>query len=286
MNNSFTQDWLQKKEIVQNRLLALMSSMKSSSVLYAPMEHSIFSGGKRLRAVIVLDTFEALSSASNDAAIEAACALELVHSFSLVHDDLPCMDNDEYRRGKKTTHALYGEDIGLLTGDALFGFAFQILSSIPSKTLPASSALRLINVLSKKGGLVGMIEGQAMECYQESAFEITQKAFFSIIQHKTSALFSAAFMMGCICAEQAEDTLQLFEGIGLHFGNAFQLADDFHDHLNKQEKSNAFQLFSQNDMLQVFNDELSTAESLINKASIQHKQRFLDIFQWLRHQIP
>jgi geranylgeranyl diphosphate synthase type II len=285
MNNSFTQDWLHKKKIIQDRLLELISTMKSSSVLYAPMEHSIFSGGKRLRAVIVLNTFEAFSSASNYAALEAACALELVHSFSLVHDDLPCMDNDEYRRGKKTTHTLYGEDIGLLTGDALFAFAFQILSSIPTETLSPALSLHLVHVLSQKGGLIGMIEGQAMECYQESAFEITQNTFFSIIQHKTSALFSAAFMMGCICAEQPEKTIKLFETIGLHFGNAFQIADDYHDRQNNHEKSNAFQLFSQNDILQLFHSELDAAETLISNASIQHKQKFLDIFQWLRHQI-
>jgi geranylgeranyl diphosphate synthase, type II len=285
MDNAFTQDWLHKKNIIQDRLLELISTMKSLSVLYAPMEHSIFSGGKRLRAVIVLNTFEAFSSASNKAALEAACALELIHSFSLVHDDLPCMDNDEYRRGKKTTHALYGEDIGLLTGDALFAFAFQILSSIPAETLSPASSLHLVHVLSQKGGLIGMIEGQAMECYQESAFEITQKTFFSIIQHKTSALFSAAFMMGCICAEQPEKTIELFETIGLHFGNAFQITDDYHDRQNKHEKSNAFQLFSQSDILQLFHSELDAAESLISKASIQHKQKFLDIFQWLRHQI-
>ncbi|MDD4028741.1 MAG: polyprenyl synthetase family protein [Caldisericia bacterium] len=285
MSNPFTHDWLQKKTTLENHLTGLLSFLQSTSVLYAPIEHSIFAGGKRLRAILLLDTFEALSRQPLRAALDAACALEVLHCFSLVHDDLPCMDNDEYRRGKKTTHTLYGEDIGLLTGDALFAIAFQILSSIPENVLPPSATLHLIRILCEKGGIQGMIEGQALECYQESAFEIDQKTFFSIIHRKTSALFSAAFMMGSVCALQPPQIIASFEKIGFHFGNAFQLADDFHDQDNPTEKTNAFQLFDPDSMIQFFSSELDQAEALLLEAVPHTAQTFLEIFQWLRNQI-
>jgi geranylgeranyl diphosphate synthase type II len=285
MSNHFTQDWLQKKKLVENRLRELLLPLKSASVLYAPIEHSIFAGGKRLRAIILLNTFEALSQHASTAALEAACSLELLHCFSLVHDDLPCMDNDEYRRGQKTTHTLYGEDIGLLTGDALFSIAFHTLTSIPEEILPKDATLQLLQILSEKGGIPGMIEGQALECYQESSYEINQKTFFGIVHQKTAALFSAAFMMGSVCALQPSETTGLLEKVGFHFGNAFQLADDFHDRDNPQEKSNAFQLFDQEAMVQLFSSELNQAESLLSEVVHHDNQKFTDIFQWLRGQL-
>lgn len=277
----------QKKSLFEDFMKKSLDPIKSNSVLYAAIEHSVFSGGKRLRPILLICTFEALSENKEaSAALHAACSLELLHSYSLVHDDLPCLDNDLYRRGKKTTHALYGEDIGLLTGDALLTEAFHELTKIQSSDLPCSYVLQLVKILSEKGGLYGMIEGQALECFQSDPESINEATLFTIMNNKTAALFSAAFMMGAVCAQQDQNTVNEFEKVGLHIGKAFQIADDFHDKDNPKDTTNAFRLFPYDSLFSQFNNELKLSKQILQSLHLETNEFFKAIVSWLENQLP
>ncbi|MCK5849112.1 MAG: polyprenyl synthetase family protein [Caldisericia bacterium] len=286
MINSLEQSFINKKNKIDSKLMEFIVPIKANSVLFAAIDHSIFSGGKRIRPVLLLCTFEALSSSSNEAALYAGCALEMLHCYSLVHDDLPCLDNDEFRRGKKTTHTIYGADIGLLTGDALLTEAMHTLSIIPKDMLDSSSTLELIRIITEKGGLYGMIEGQALECLQKDPSTISKNTSITIMTNKTAALFSAAFMMGAICAKQTPDVVSLFERIGICFGQAFQLADDYKDRKNVNEKANAFQLFDPVELISMFNSNISEAKAMLSKIGLTQNSILDFVFDWLEKQIP
>ncbi len=286
MKNLLEQEFINRKNQIDSKLKEIVVPIKANSVLFAAIDHSIFSGGKRIRPVLLLCTFESLSSRSNEAALYAGCALEMLHCYSLVHDDLPCLDNDEYRRGKKTTHALYGEDIGLLSGDALLTEAIHTLSCISKDLLESSSTIELIRVLTEKGGLYGMIEGQALECFQKDPSTITKSTSITIMTNKTAALFSAAFMMGAICAKQPPDVVSLFDEIGVFFGQAFQLADDYQDRTNINEKANAFQLFDQAELVAMFHSNISKAKAKLAQVGLKQNSILDFVFNWLENQIP
>lgn len=195
------------------------------------MNYSLAAGGKRIRPVMLLE-FCRLCGGETKNALPAACAMEMVHTFSLIHDDLPCMDNDDLRRGKPSCHKQFGEAIALLAGDALENLAFQVLAF--SKENSPETNIRLIQELSAAIGVEGMIGGQVIDIENEggpSTKEIIQKMYTC----KTGALIRASCRMGCIAAGSDEKTLALVSEYAEKVGMAFQIVDDILDVVGLQE---------------------------------------------------
>lgn len=192
------------------------------------MEYNLMAGGKRLRPMLMKETYD-LYGGSSSAIEPFMAALEMIHTYSLIHDDLPAMDNDDYRRGRKTTHVVYGEDIAILTGDALLNYAFETACKAfaldPEHSLEIGKAL---SVLGNKAGIYGMIGGQVIDV-KETGHEVSQAVLDKIYQLKTGALIEAAMMIGGILAGATEDEVSLLENIAHQVGIAFQIQDDILD---------------------------------------------------------
>lgn len=194
-------------------------------LLCEAMNYSVSAGGKRLRPVILLEAFRMFGG--TDASAEPfAAAIELIHTYSLVHDDLPAMDNDRYRRGKLTTHARFGEAVGILAGDALLNYAFEIMSdAVCTQGARAAEAMR---ILASKAGVRGMIAGQTVDLVYTGK-PLSVELLNYINERKTSALLCAALMAGAALAGAKEEELRILEQVGLCTGLAFQIKDDILD---------------------------------------------------------
>ncbi|MBP5414080.1 MAG: polyprenyl synthetase family protein [Lachnospiraceae bacterium] len=201
------------------------------------MNYSIRSGGKRIRPLLMFEAYR-LFGGEDDIIEPFMAAIEMIHTYSLVHDDLPCMDNDEYRRGRKTTHAVYGEAMGVLAGDGLLNYAFETackafdkLNVIAGADYNAMTIARAISILASKSGIYGMIGGQCADIEAEDieADQITDKLIRYIHEHKTAALIENALMIGAILAGANEINLAKMERIGHNIGLAFQIQDDILD---------------------------------------------------------
>ena len=192
------------------------------------MNYSILAGGKRIRPMLMLETYRLFGGESK--VIEPfMAAIEMIHTYSLVHDDLPAMDNDEYRRGKKTTHAVYGEAMGILAGDALLNFAFETaLKAFDME--PANNHIgKALQVLAKKAGIYGMIGGQVVDIQSEGSKDMTKDKLDFIYRLKTGALMEASMVIGAILAGATEDEQQIVEAVAGEIGLAFQIQDDILD---------------------------------------------------------
>lgn len=197
-------------------------------VIMEAMEYSLMAGGKRLRPMLMKETFDMFGG--EGAVIEPfMAAIEMIHTYSLVHDDLPAMDNDEYRRGRKTTHVVYGEAMGILTGDALLNYAFETAAEaftmFPEKSLQIGKALQ---ILAKKAGIYGMIGGQVVDVNSEGE-AISKEVLDFIHELKTSALIESSMMIGATLAGASEEAVQNIETIAKNVGIAFQIQDDILD---------------------------------------------------------
>ena len=198
------------------------------------MNYSILAGGKRLRPMIMEETYHMFGGTSR--VIEPfMAAIEMIHTYSLVHDDLPAMDNDEYRRGKKTTHAVYGEAMGILAGDALLNYAFETafhaFELCPQDSLKIGKALQ---VLGEKAGIHGMIGGQVIDV-KETGKQIDREVLDTIYELKTSALIEASMMVGAILAGATDEELEKVEQMASNIGIAFQVQDDILDVTSTEE---------------------------------------------------
>mgnify|MGYP002529417003 CR=1 FL=1 len=192
------------------------------------MNYSILAGGKRLRPMLMSETYRLFGGKSK--VIEPfMAAMEMIHTYSLVHDDLPAMDNDEYRRGKKTTHVVYGEDMGILTGDALLNYAFETACSA-FETDPQNSILigRALKILAGKAGIYGMIGGQVVDV-RSAGCKISGELLAFIYRLKTGALIEASVMIGAVLAGAKEEEIGKMEEIAGKIGLAFQIQDDILD---------------------------------------------------------
>ena len=206
--------------------------------IHRAMRYSLFAGGKRIRPILCMQAAAAVSDtarfASDGAAIEAGCALEMIHTYSLIHDDLPALDNDDFRRGKPTCHKVFGEAMAILAGDALFTLAMQTLVRIEG--LDAGAKIALVEELSFGGGTVGgMIGGQVADIEGERQ-PPTAELLDSIHRAKTGALLRASVRMGGICAGGDKAQLDALSKYGEHVGLAFQIVDDI---LDVEESSEA-----------------------------------------------
>jgi geranylgeranyl diphosphate synthase, type II len=202
-------------------------------VIYESMRYSLFAGGKRLRPILTLAVAEVLGQDSS-VAMPYACALEMIHTYSLIHDDLPCMDNDDYRRGKLTNHKVFGDALAVLAGDALLTLAFDVMT----RQVPAGQeavVLRIIQEVSAAAGVKGMIGGQVADilCEGQQANETTLSF---IHEHKTGALLTAAVRVGALAAHASPEVLQSLTAYARKLGLAFQIVDDILDVIGEQEK--------------------------------------------------
>ena len=199
--------------------------------------YSVEAGGKRVRPLIMLETYKLFGGDNESEVYPFMAALECIHSYSLVHDDLPAMDNDDYRRGRLTTHKKYGEDFGILAGDALLNYAYEImLSSITKLTADkVVKAVRAAQIIAYKAGIYGMVGGQSLDVWLTDK-SMDDKQLDFIFNLKTGALIEAAFMAGAVLAGADESAVADIEKAGNKVGVAFQIKDDILDVTSTQEK--------------------------------------------------
>ncbi|MBI4335551.1 MAG: polyprenyl synthetase family protein [Candidatus Omnitrophica bacterium] len=191
--------------------------------LHEAMRYSVFSGGKRIRPALAIEACLCCGGRVSDC-VDAACAIELIHTFSLIHDDLPAMDDDDYRRGKPACHKKFGEATAILAGDALLAFAFEVLTGAKNKMACSD----LVKTLSRAIGSLGVAGGQCVD--MEYAGKKKHKVIINYInRHKTAALISASLKMGAISSGAADKKIAIMERFGGNIGEAFQLIDDILD---------------------------------------------------------
>jgi len=218
-----------RKEIVDEALDRYLPGEGTiPPVIFQSIRYSVFAGGKRIRPILCIAAAEA-SGGLLEVVLPAACALELIHTYSLIHDDLPAMDDDEYRRGKLTNHRVFGEDIAILAGDALLTEAFHLLSGKDlADRVPAARILTVINEISEAAGFFGMVGGQVLDVESEGK-TVDLTALNHIHSRKTGAMIRAAVREGGILAGADERRLQALSEYGSSLGLAFQIADDILD---------------------------------------------------------
>lgn len=202
--------------------------------IFEAMNYSMLAGGKRIRPILMNEAYQMFASVSKkktDAIRAFMTAMEMIHTYSLVHDDLPAMDNDEYRRGKKTTHAVYGETMGILAGDALLNYAFEVASYAFEDENADRSYLKAYKVLARKAGAYGMIGGQVVDIETEGMDpdQVTIERLEYIHLLKTAALLESSLMIGAILGGASEKDVAIMEQIGRKVGVAFQIQDDILD---------------------------------------------------------
>ncbi len=191
------------------------------------MNYSMLAGGKRLRPMLMIETYKLFAGSSKS--IEPfAAAIEMIHTYSLVHDDLPAMDNDEYRRGKKTTHSVYGEAMGILAGDALLNYAYETAATAFSLNTDHVADAKAFQILTKKAGVYGMVGGQTVDVESEGQ-EISRDKLDFIYRLKTGALIEASMLIGAVLAKATEEEQQIIEKVAGEVGLAFQIQDDILD---------------------------------------------------------
>ncbi len=223
-----TAEYLSQQQALVEVTLDRLTPPESThpSTIHRAMRYSLFAGGKRIRPVLCIS---AAATVSSDApgVLNAACALEMIHTYSLIHDDLPALDNDDFRRGKPTSHKVFGEAMAILAGDSLFTLAIQTLAAING--LEDSRVLSLVRELSLASGTVdGMIGGQVTDI--EGERQAPTEALLNLIHRaKTGALLRASVRMGGICARADAQQLNALSRYGEHVGLAFQIVDDILD---------------------------------------------------------
>ncbi len=190
------------------------------------IRYSIFSGGKRIRPILSLKSFEMFSCGDYRDVMPYALAIEMIHTYSLIHDDLPAMDDDDFRRGKPTSHKKFGEAMAILAGDALLNMAFEIiLDNLNSKDSRKVLALREI---AKYSGISGMVGGQVVDLYLEED-SLSEEAIIYMYKNKTAGLIQAALVSGSIVAGATNDEVELMREFGYNLGMSYQIQDDFLD---------------------------------------------------------
>ena len=218
-------EMLRRKEWIEAALLqSLLPGDAFPPEIHAAMVYGVMNGGKRLRPILLLEACR-MGGGAVELALPVACALEMIHSYSLIHDDLPCMDDDDFRRGQPTCHKVYGEATAVLAGDALLGYAFQVVAAAP---LSAELKVELVLQLAQASGSQGMIGGQILDLAAEE-HEITLEQLQQIHDLKTGMLFRAALRCGGLIAGMQERELNALHDYARHFGMAFQITDDILD---------------------------------------------------------
>ena len=252
------------------------------------MNYSVLAGGKRLRPMLMEETYR-LFGGNSDIIEPFMAAIEMIHTYSLVHDDLPSMDNDEYRRGRKTTHVVYGEGMAILAGDGLLNYAFETALRAFDKE-PANPAIgKAMQVLAKKAGIYGMIGGQTADIEAEDMEQskVTNELLLFIHENKTAALIQSSMMIGAILAGASEEDIKAVEKIAYNVGIAFQIQDDILDITSSlevlgkmtgsDEKNNKVTYVTLNGMDKAKEDvEKLSKEAIYLLDSFENKNEFLN----------
>ena len=195
--------------------------------IHEAMRYSVFAGGKRLRPLLALLACEAVGGKPEDA-LPVAAALEMIHTYSLIHDDLPAMDDDDYRRGRPTCHTVYGEAMAILAGDALLTQAFHVLANSAGREIPAVRCARIVAEIAEAAGSLGMVGGQAMDIIAEGQ-QIQPETLLYLHTHKTGCLIRASIRAGAIAGGAEDLHLDALTRYGELVGLAFQIVDDILD---------------------------------------------------------
>lgn len=220
-------DYLQEKIKAVDKELQQIVQVKETpeKALYQAAHYSLMAGGKRLRPILAIATAESLGC-KMEKILSPACALELIHTYSLIHDDLPCMDDDDLRRGKPTLHKVYPEAYAILAGDYLLTHSFEVISN--AKELTDKQKIMMIQLLSEAAGAKGMIGGQVMDMEAEEK-EVNLAHLKTIHQNKTGAMIKTSIAFGGVIAELNEGELEALKKYGEEIGLAFQIIDDILD---------------------------------------------------------
>ncbi len=215
----------EKKDRIDQRLENILGEgTPEFSRLFDSMKYSLTAGGKRIRPILFLAVLEALGKES-EAYLDTACTLECIHTYSLIHDDLPAMDNDEYRRGKLTNHMIYGAGMATLAGDGLLTYAFELLAGQP---LSAEIKLELIQILARAAGPYGMVGGQAFDMESETR-RLSLEELACMHKAKTGEMFKASILMGAAVGQANANTRRSLEAYADALGLVFQITDDILD---------------------------------------------------------
>lgn len=225
MHDKLQQFMSEKLTVIDSQLHRLLSAIDVSATLKSAMTYSVDAGGKRIRPLLVLATLKDLGVESDDA-VMVACAVELIHTYSLIHDDLPCMDDDDFRRGMPTNHKVYGEGVAVLAGDALQALAFDCLTQL--KATSAERVLQIIRILAEASGAQGMVGGQMLDIEGE-AKPLELAELENIHVHKTGALLTFSIEAAAILAGLEEEKTGYLKEYAWNIGLAFQIKDDILD---------------------------------------------------------
>lgn len=226
--------YLEEKKLLVEEALDKSLSIDKPEKIYEAMRYSLLAGGKRLRPILCLATCE-LAGGTIEMAMPTACALEMIHTMSLIHDDLPAMDNDDYRRGKLTNHKVYGEDIAILAGDGLLAYAFEYVAT-QTQNVPPQKVLNVLARLGRTVGAAGLVGGQVLDLESEGKSDISVETLTFIHTHKTGALLETSVVSGAILAGASSEVIQCLSQYAQNIGLAFQIIDDILDITATQEE--------------------------------------------------
>ena len=282
---SFKEELRTKTEEIEKLLTTYLPQETGfqKTVLEA-VNYSVLAGGKRLRPLLMKETYQ-MFGGEGKVVEPFMAAMEMIHTYSLVHDDLPAMDNDEYRRGKKTTHAVYGEAMGILAGDALLNLAFETAAgAVDMETSPRTA--KALQILSGRAGIYGMIGGQVVDVESEGQPLSREKLDF-IYRLKTSALIEAAMMVGAVLAGASDEEVAAMERVAGDVGLAFQIQDDILDvtstlevlgkPIHSDDKNNKTTYVTLEGLDKAKKDVEEISErALSTLASLEHKNAFLE----------
>ncbi len=219
----------------------LPKSEEYTQLITEAMNYSVQAGGKRIRPIFIQEAYKLFTDREETEALHRfMAAMEYIHTYSLCHDDLPAMDNDQYRRGNLTTHAKFGEAFGILAGDGLLNYAYEVISEYMAKEsdpTELTKTAKAFNILSTKAGYKGMVGGQTLDVFfdKNEMYDQKQEQINFIYENKTSALIEASFMIGAVLGGASDDEIQIMEQSAKNVGMAFQIKDDLLDLTSTQE---------------------------------------------------
>ncbi|WHY22982.1 polyprenyl synthetase family protein [Bacillus velezensis] len=234
MTNKLASFLAERKKAVEKQLFVYTENLNIPDSLKKSMLYSLEAGGKRLRPLIVLAVLNAYGKSEKDG-IPVGCAVEMIHTYSLIHDDLPCMDDDDLRRGKPTNHKVFGEATAVLAGDGLLTESFKLITSHVSDEVSAEKRLRLVNELISAAGTEGMVGGQIADMEAENR-QVTLEELESIHERKTAKLLGFGVIAGAILADAPEEEIETLRVFSSHIGIGFQIRDDILDLEGSEEK--------------------------------------------------
>ncbi|WP_353855285.1 polyprenyl synthetase family protein [Bacillus sp. Bos-x628] len=234
MTNKLNEFLITRKQTIEDYLFTYVQKLHIPENLKSSMLYSLEAGGKRLRPILVLALLHAYGKNEKDG-IPVGCAVEMIHTYSLIHDDLPCMDDDDLRRGKPTNHKVYGEATAVLAGDALLTESFRLITSHLSDHVPAEKKLKIIDELVQSAGARGMVGGQFDDMEAEQK-QVSLAELESIHARKTGKLLTFSVTAGAILAGAPDDEIEKLKEFSYHIGIAFQIRDDILDLEGSEEK--------------------------------------------------